>query len=186
MPSRTQITRTSTFESLDIDSLDLVELAQIVEDEYGVQLKGEDMESVKTVGRPSTWWCRSSDDARVVITGVGAVTPLGVGARTLHERWSAGESGIEDGFGRASEFEPKEHLSTKEVRRADRFTQLALAAAAEAIEDAGWDGRPALRPGPRRLRDRHRHRRHRHARGEPHHPAATRARSESRRCRSRC
>lgn len=37
------------FESLDIDSLDLVELAQIVEDDYGVQLKGEDMEGVKTV-----------------------------------------------------------------------------------------------------------------------------------------
>jgi 3-oxoacyl-[acyl-carrier-protein] synthase II len=68
------------------------------------------------------------------------VTPLGVGARTLHERWSAGRSGIEDGFGRASEFEPRELLTVKEVRRADRFTQLALAAAAEAIEDAGWEG----------------------------------------------
>jgi 3-oxoacyl-[acyl-carrier-protein] synthase II len=78
-----------------------------------------------------------------VITGVGAVTPLGVGARTLHERWSAGQSGIEDGYGRASEFEPKEHLSTKEVRRADRFTQLALVAAQEALQDAGWeDGAP--------------------------------------------
>jgi 3-oxoacyl-[acyl-carrier-protein] synthase II len=82
----------------------------------------------------------------VVITGVGAVTPLGVGARTLHERWSAGVSGIEDGFGRASEFEPKEHLSVKEVRRSDRYTQLALAAAAEAIEDAGWDGDPPYDP----------------------------------------
>jgi 3-oxoacyl-[acyl-carrier-protein] synthase II len=78
----------------------------------------------------------------VVITGVGAVSPLGVGARTLHERWTAGRSGIEDGYGRASEFDPKEHLSIKEVRRADRFTQLALAAAAEAIEDAGWEGGP--------------------------------------------
>lgn len=75
-----------------------------------------------------------------VITGVGAVTPLGVGARTLHERWSAGVSGIEDGYGRASEFEPKEHLSVKETRRSDRFTQFAIAAAAEALEDAGWDG----------------------------------------------
>jgi acyl carrier protein len=37
------------FEAMDVDSLDLVELAQIVEDEYGVQLKGEDMEGVKTV-----------------------------------------------------------------------------------------------------------------------------------------
>ena len=79
---------------------------------------------------------------RAVITGVGAVTPLGVGARTLHERWTAGQSGIEDGYGRASEFEPKEHLSIKEVRRADRFTQLALAAAKEALEDAGWEDGP--------------------------------------------
>jgi len=82
----------------------------------------------------------------VVITGVGAVTPLGVGARTLHERWTAGVSGIEDGFGRASEFEPKEHLSVKEVRRSDRFTQLALAAAAEALEDAGWNGEAPYDP----------------------------------------
>ena len=75
----------------------------------------------------------------VVITGVGAVTPLGVGARTLHERWSAGRSGIEDGLGRCDEFEAKEHLSVKEVRRSDRFTQLALTAADEALADAGWD-----------------------------------------------
>ena len=39
----------ATFESLDVDSLDLVELAQIVEDDYGVQLKGEDMEGVTNV-----------------------------------------------------------------------------------------------------------------------------------------
>jgi 3-oxoacyl-[acyl-carrier-protein] synthase II len=79
----------------------------------------------------------------VAITGVGAVTPLGVGARTLHERWCAGRSGIEDGLGRCDEFDPREHLSVKEVRRSDRFTQLALAAAAEALAEAGWDGGPA-------------------------------------------
>jgi 3-oxoacyl-[acyl-carrier-protein] synthase II len=77
-----------------------------------------------------------------VITGVGAVTPLGVGARTLHERWSAGVSGIEDGYGRASEFEPTEHLSVKEARRSDRFTQFALAASKEALEHAGWEDGP--------------------------------------------
>jgi acyl carrier protein len=49
-PDADQITRTSTFEELDIDSLDLVELAQIVEDEYGVVLKGEDMKGLQTVG----------------------------------------------------------------------------------------------------------------------------------------
>jgi acyl carrier protein len=49
-PDADQITRESTFEELDIDSLDLVELAQIVEDEYGVVLKGEDMKELQTVG----------------------------------------------------------------------------------------------------------------------------------------
>jgi acyl carrier protein len=49
-PDPSQITRDATFESLDVDSLDLVELAQIVEDEYGVVLKGEDMKELKTVG----------------------------------------------------------------------------------------------------------------------------------------
>ena len=49
-PDPELITREATFEELDIDSLDLVELAQIVEDEYGVVLKGEDMKELKTVG----------------------------------------------------------------------------------------------------------------------------------------
>ena len=49
-PDASQITREATFEELDIDSLDLVELAQVVEDDYGVVLKGEDMKELKTVG----------------------------------------------------------------------------------------------------------------------------------------
>jgi acyl carrier protein len=45
-----QITRDASFEELDVDSLDLAELSQIIEDEYGVQLKGEDVAKIKTVG----------------------------------------------------------------------------------------------------------------------------------------
>jgi 3-oxoacyl-[acyl-carrier-protein] synthase II len=74
----------------------------------------------------------------VVVTGVGAVTPLGVGAVPLYERWAAGICGIEDGEGRAREFVPTKHLSVKDARRADRFTQLALVASIEALADAGW------------------------------------------------
>ncbi|HJS94902.1 MAG TPA: beta-ketoacyl-ACP synthase II [Solirubrobacteraceae bacterium] len=76
---------------------------------------------------------------RVVITGLGAVTPLGVGADPLFERWAAGECGILDGAGACTDFEPSELLSVKEVRRLDRFSQLALVAAGEAVADAGWD-----------------------------------------------
>jgi 3-oxoacyl-[acyl-carrier-protein] synthase II len=76
---------------------------------------------------------------RIVITGVGAVTPLGSGARTLFERWSAGELGITDGEAQCAEFDPAEALGTKLARRTDRFAQFALAASDEAIADAGWD-----------------------------------------------
>ena len=75
-----------------------------------------------------------------MITGLGAVTPLGVGAETLYVRWAAGECGILEGAGACTDFEPGELLSVKEMRRLDRFSQLALVAAGEAIEDAGWDG----------------------------------------------
>jgi 3-oxoacyl-[acyl-carrier-protein] synthase II len=75
----------------------------------------------------------------VVVTGVGAVTPLGVGAAKLHERWAAGVCGIKDGEGRCDELVVTDHFSVKEARRADRFSQLVLVAVGEALADAGWD-----------------------------------------------
>ena len=49
-PEPDDIKRDATFEELDVDSLDLAELSQIIEDEYGVQLKGDDVGKIKTVG----------------------------------------------------------------------------------------------------------------------------------------
>ncbi len=83
---------------------------------------------------------------RVAITGIGALTPLGVGATPLVERWVSGASGIKDGLGCCSDFEPTEHLSVKEARRADRFTQLAIVACDEAITHAGWEDGPSVDP----------------------------------------
>ena len=45
-----EVSRDSTFEDLDVDSLDLVELAQIVEDKFGTELQGEDVKDLRTVG----------------------------------------------------------------------------------------------------------------------------------------
>jgi 3-oxoacyl-[acyl-carrier-protein] synthase II len=80
----------------------------------------------------------SSSARQVVITGLGAVTPLGVGAHRLHERWAAGVCGIVDGAGECTEFEPSDHLSVKEVRRLDRFSQFAVVAAHEALDQADF------------------------------------------------
>jgi 3-oxoacyl-[acyl-carrier-protein] synthase II len=81
---------------------------------------------------------QAGEARRVVVTGVGAVTALGVGARELHRRWCAGDVGIQDGAGTATAFDPRDHMTVKAARRADRFTQLAIAAADEALADAGW------------------------------------------------
>src|SRR4051812_19167369 len=86
----------------------------------------------------------------VMVTGAGAVTALGTGAGALLERWSAGEHGLGAGAGACDAFDPAEFLSRREVRRSDRFTQLAPAAAHEGIEGAGWgggEGRPRTASG---------------------------------------
>jgi 3-oxoacyl-[acyl-carrier-protein] synthase II len=57
---------------------------------------------------------------RAAITGVGAVTPLGVGVDALYSGWTSGRSGIVDGQGACLDFEPTTELSRKEARRADR------------------------------------------------------------------
>lgn len=48
---RDAISREATFEDLDVDSLDLVEVSQIVEDEFGVELEGDDVKDLRTVGQ---------------------------------------------------------------------------------------------------------------------------------------
>jgi 3-oxoacyl-[acyl-carrier-protein] synthase II len=80
--------------------------------------------------------------SRVVITGVGAVTPYGVGADKLHREWAAGHVAIERGRARIEGFDPSGFLSRKECAITDRFTQLSLVAADEAVAQAGWGANP--------------------------------------------
>jgi 3-oxoacyl-[acyl-carrier-protein] synthase II len=86
---------------------------------------------------------------RVVVTGLGAVTPIGNDAPSTWRAAVAGESGIDfirafdaSGFAvkvaaEVKDFDPSGVASPKEVRKLDRYVLLSLAAAAEAVEDAG-------------------------------------------------
>ena len=144
-PTPSAIALDATFEALDVDSLDLVELGQIVQEEYGVEIKGEDMPKLKTVGDAVDLIAEravSVMQRRVVITGVGAVTPLG--RRRRARCTSAGAratSASRTASARCDDFDARRSTCrASSSAAADRFTQLALAAGAEAL-DAGRLGR---------------------------------------------
>ena len=92
---------------------------------------------------------------RVVVTGAGAVSPLGIGADTLWNGLLAGKSGIAEieNFdvsdlevrigGEVRNFDPKDFMDAKLAKRMDRFSHFSVASAAEALK-------------ARRLRDRSR------------------------------
>lgn len=83
----------------------------------------------------------------VVVTGRGAVAPVGTGADAVFDALLAGRGAInEEGIAPCTEFDPEQAMTPKEARRADRFTQFAIAAADEAAAEAGIDSDGAVEP----------------------------------------
>jgi 3-oxoacyl-[acyl-carrier-protein] synthase II len=76
----------------------------------------------------------------VVVTGRGVVSSLGETTDALWDALLANASGIEDGTGPCSAFDPEVAMTPKEARRADRFTQFAMAAGMDAANEAGLPG----------------------------------------------
>ena len=90
---------------------------------------------------------------RVVITGLGAVTPCGIGVDNFWQAMLEGKSGVStieriDTEGQAvkiaaeikdKDFNPEDYIDPKDAKRMDRFTQFGIVAADEAIADAGLD-----------------------------------------------
>jgi 3-oxoacyl-[acyl-carrier-protein] synthase II len=72
----------------------------------------------------------------VVVTGRGVVSSIGEGADVFFENVLAKRSGIADGIGACGDFDPEVAMSPKEARRADRYTQMAIAAADQAAAEA--------------------------------------------------
>ncbi len=95
---------------------------------------------------------------RVVVTGIGMITPLG---STMEKSWEgllAGRSGIgpitrfdasdlETRIaGEVRDFDPLDYMDRKQVRRTDRFAQFAVATAGQALRDAKLEVTPSLAP----------------------------------------
>src|SRR5690242_12435174 len=93
-----------------------------------------------------------NNNRRVVITGMGAITPVGNDLETFWSNLKNGVSGIRriESFdvstydcriaGEVRDFDPKPYFKNpKDVRRTDRFAQLAMAAANMALSDGGVD-----------------------------------------------
>ncbi len=90
-------------------------------------------------------------ERRVVITGIGVLTPLGSDLEVFWQNLLAGKSGIAPVTrfdttaydckigGEIKDFKPEDFMPIKETRRTDRFTQYAIGAAKKAIADAGID-----------------------------------------------
>jgi 3-oxoacyl-[acyl-carrier-protein] synthase II len=86
---------------------------------------------------------------RIVITGIGVLTPVGIGIETFWPNILAGKSGVDRApvlvksdcpwkvAGEVRDFRPEDWISRKDVRRMDRFAHLGLASAYMALQDSG-------------------------------------------------
>jgi len=91
------------------------------------------------------------DSVRIVVTGIGVITPIGIGKEAFWNNLVNGVSGIRritrfdtsdyptKIAGEVQDFEPEKFIDKRDARRMDRFTQFAVAAARMAIEDAKLD-----------------------------------------------
>ena len=99
--------------------------------------------------------CNPFARRRVVITGLGAVSAIGIGRDRYWESLKQGRSGIKkissfdttsyacDVAAEISDFDPADFMTIQQSRRIDRFAQLAIAAAKLGIDDAELDLTPA-------------------------------------------
>src|SRR5216683_1336745 len=133
-----KVTENASFiDDLGADSLDTVELVMAFEEEFGCEIP--------------------DDAAEKIVTGIGLVTPLGIGTENIWKRLTAGESGIRAiqsfdvsdlpakiagqvprGETASGLFNADDWVPPKDQRKMDEFIVYAMAAAEQAVTDSGW------------------------------------------------
>ncbi len=149
-----KVTENASFiDDLGADSLDTVELVMAFEEEFGCEIPDDAAEKIMTV-KDAVQFIESTSGSvisatsmrRVVVTGVGLVTPLGVGTEHVWKRLIAGESGIRSiqnfdvsdlpakiagqvprGETAAGDFNADDWVPPKDQRKMDEFIIFAMA-----------------------------------------------------------
>ncbi len=93
-----------------------------------------------------------NENRRVVVTGIGAITPIGNNAKDTWENLKAGKNGIAPITlfdtsnhkaklaAEVKNFDPRQYLDVNDIFRTDRYAQFAVAAAQQAVEESGIEG----------------------------------------------
>ena len=147
----------SFVDDLGADSLDLVELIMAMEEEFDVEIPDEEAEKIVTVQNAIDFVAKIQElkrgrygvKRRVVVTGIGLITPLGIGTEQTWNALINGQSGIGpitrfDASDQASQiaaevkgFNPEDWFEKKQVKNLDPFVQYAVAAADIAWKNSG-------------------------------------------------
>ena len=158
---REKLTNEASFiEDLGADSLDIVELVMEFEKEFNIDIPDEDAEKLRTVGDALGYLNRRSGvmKRRVVVTGMGAITPVGNDVATTWRSLIEGKSGTTpitqfdaSKFtcriaAEVKDFNPLDFMDRKEAKRADQYTQYAVAGARQAMTDASLVERNGMDP----------------------------------------
>src|SRR4029078_1370322 len=165
-----EVTPDASFvDDLGADSLDTVELVMAFEEEFGIEIPDEDAEKITRV-KEAVEYIDShakgkkegmTNSRRVVVTGIGLVSSLGIGTDANWAALGAGRSGVgtitkfdashfaTQLAGEVRGFDPLEYIEKKDVKKMDVFIQYAIAASQFAMDDdggaitqenAGWVG----------------------------------------------
>ena len=154
-------------DDLKADSLAVVELVLALEEQFKIEIPDEDTEKIKTVGDAINYIKAHAQvdrgmrrvnggkhqrmARRVVVTGIGLVTPIAVGTEETWQGLLAGKSGIgpithfdhtvfaTHFAGEVKDFDPTRWMTSREAKTIDQFIHYAVAAASLAMEDSGLE-----------------------------------------------